>query len=526
MDKFSAIIIEDSESTVELIAQCFEELENVELLGYAVNGKDGYDAIKEHQPDLVTLDINMPLMDGLELLEKIREENLPIKVLVVSGVLDDETLNKVNALNPDGFLEKPFQPAFVRDKIKEILFPTAKAKVQENPQEKSSSTNNDSEDKAQEKVQEKPKKEGKKWRNDDGSFDISFEPSEFDFQYNGEIKEFKPLKVSGTPKGRRIPVKDTETKRIKEKDLVYKPYAEEVKENSPEKSEKIQETLPETPDISYKAPEEENSETLYRTEPEVVENPKKENTDDDLLKEFFNEENGIEVKEETPEKILEESENDFKESFNTSNNNESEYVENKNIKEKPDKDEIEFDLDKEEELVFSMDDHDNEESEEDFGQNDDLEDIEFVLDDNEEEPEEEVLDSDFEQKFDAYVSDLRREQDKMSSIAASHTVVNDRESLFTAPINVGLEKELQERTTEDTPEDIFNEDKKIEVAIKPPRIDFNKFNVKEETEKKYERAPEIIDGGAPEEEVEENFIDKMTNKAQGLFDKVQNWLKN
>ena len=175
-----------------------------------------------------------------------------------------------------------------------------------------------------------------------------------------------------------------------------------------------------------------------------------------------------------------------------------------------------------------MDDHDdvNGSSEENLSEENDLENIEFVLDDDETEPEEEVLESDFEQKFDAYVSDLRREQEKMSSIAASHTVINDRESLFTAPINVGLEKELGQKTTEDIQDDIFNDDKKIEVAIKPPRIDFNKFNVKEETEKKYERAPEIIDGGAPEEELEENFIDKMTNKAQGLFDKVQNWLKN
>lgn len=526
MDKFSAIIIEDSESTVELIAQCFEELENVELLGYAVNGKDGYDAIKEHNPDIITLDINMPIMDGLELLEKIREGNLPIKVLVVSGVLDDDTLNRVKALNPDGFLEKPFQPAFVRDKITEILLPTDTGKVQENPQEKSSSTNNDSEDKAQEKVQEKPKKEGKKWRNDDGSFDISFEPSEFDFQYNGEITEFKPLKVSGTVKGKRIPVKDTETKRIKEKDLVYTPYVEEAPDDSPEKSEEIQETLSEAPEVSYKAPEKNDSEALYREEPEVVENPKKEDTDDDLLKEFFSEDNGIEAKEETPEKIPKESEDDFEETFNISNNNESEYVENKNIKEKPDKDEIEFNLDDEEEIVFSMDDYEDEVAEEEFDEDNDLEDIEFVLDDEKETTEEEVLDSDFEEKFDAYVSELKREQNKMSSIAASHRVINDRESLFTAPINVGLEKELEQRTTEDIPEDNFNEDKKIEVAIKPPRIDFNKFNVKEETEKKYERVPEIIDGGAPEEEAEEKFIDKMTNKAQGLFDKVQNWLKN
>lgn len=522
MDKFSAIIIEDSESTVELIAQCFEELENVDLLGYAVNGKDGYDAIKEHNPDIITLDINMPVMDGLELLEKIREENLPIKILVVSGVLDDETLEKVKALQPDGFLEKPFQPAFVRDNIKSILSPTKDL------------TNSDKK-KTQENIEEKSNNQDKKWRNDDGSFEISFEPSEFDFQYNGEIKEFKPLKVSGTVKGKRIPVKDTQTKKVKEKDLVYKPHivkTEDVKTS--ESSKNVQEKKSETqenPEISYKVPIKDDSHKLSKDEFKVVKNPKEENTDADLLEEFFGNENGIKTKEnETPEKNLEKTqENGLGDTFNISNNDESEYVENKNIKEIPDNDEIEFNIDNEDftfDLDENIDKEDLKETEEFLEQkNDDLEDIEFVLDDDENEPEEEVLESDFEEKFDAYLADLQREKDNMSSIAASHTVINDRDSLFNAPINVGLEKELSQKNTEAIEEDIFDEEKKIEVAIKPPRIDFNKFNVKEKTEKKYDKVPELIDGAEPVEEKEENFIDKVTNKAQGLFDKVQSWLK-
>lgn len=527
MDKFSAIIIEDSESTVELIAQCFEELENVDLLGYAVNGKDGYDAIKEHNPDIITLDINMPVMDGLELLEKIREEKLPIKILVVSGVLDDETLKKVKELRPDGFLEKPFQPAFVRDNIKNILSPT----------EDLTSSDKEIAQEKQENDKEKPDSQNKKWRNDDGSFEISFEPSEFDFQYNGEIKEFKPLKVSGTVKGKRIPVKDTQTKRVKEKDLIYKPHLEEPEEfKTPESSQNVQEEkseVQENPEKSYKIPTIENSHELSKDEFEVVKNPKEENTEADLLEEFFGDENGIKTKDdETPEKNLKlTQEKDLEKTFNISNNDESEYVENKNIKEIPDNDEIEFNIDDEynEEFTFDLDENidkeDLKETDEFLEQEkDDSEDIEFVLDDDEDEPDEEVLESDFEEKFDAYLADLQREKDNMSSIAASQTVINDRDSLFNAPINVGLEKEISQKTTENIEEDIFEEEK-IEVAIKPPRIDFNKFNVKEKAEKKYDKVPELIDGAEPIEEKEENFIDKVTNKAQGLFDKVQSWLK-
>lgn len=522
MDKFSAIIIEDSESTVELIAQSFEELENVELLGYAVNGKDGYDAIIEHKPDIITLDIHMPVMDGLDLLKKIREENIPVKILVISGVLDDDTLKEVQNLNPDGYLEKPFQPAFIRESINALINPTKTT---------------------QKNSIKAPKNSGDKWRNEDGSYSLSFEPNEFDFQKNGEKSDFKPLRVTGTVKGNKIPVKETLTKRVDEKDLIYTPLLK----NS-DKSEELEETSEEVvKEDSIKTPYKPVNERSYeenRADDNLV---SKNEPDEELLKEFFNEGESVQ---ENKNILPDEDEIEFDLSDASDVDSDFDYDGNKEEKEEivdysrntedtveisaEENDDFEdnFKEDIENDLEENFEEPFNEVLNEDTDKNIDIEtskknDIKFVFTDNTEKKEpEEVPESDFEEKFEAYLSDIRKEKESLENITASHRVVNDKESLFTAPINVSLEKELADKPLDDFDDDndMFNEDT-IEVAVKPPRIDFNQFNVKEEKEKQYDHAPEINDFEMPEEEIEEKTLDKVTNKAQGFFERVQEWLK-
>lgn len=82
-DKLSVLLVEDDESIREYFA---EELKMEGFHVYsAVNGEDGYNQFLRYKPDIVLSDIKMPVMDGLELLAKIRNANQEVPVILCSG---------------------------------------------------------------------------------------------------------------------------------------------------------------------------------------------------------------------------------------------------------------------------------------------------------------------------------------------------------------------------------------------------------------------------------------------------------
>ena len=62
------------------------------LLDDAVNGEDAYQKILRHRPDILLLDIKMPRMDGFALLAKLREENIDVHVIILSGCDDFDSV--------------------------------------------------------------------------------------------------------------------------------------------------------------------------------------------------------------------------------------------------------------------------------------------------------------------------------------------------------------------------------------------------------------------------------------------------
>lgn len=95
--------------------------------GYQViRAKDGREALllaKGERPDLVLTDIMMPQMDGLKLLEKLKEDptTRSIPVVVISSVADRESVLKALKLGASDFIAKPFKPNQLIEKLKNIL---------------------------------------------------------------------------------------------------------------------------------------------------------------------------------------------------------------------------------------------------------------------------------------------------------------------------------------------------------------------------------------------------------------------
>ena len=79
----------------------------------AANGADGLALMARHAPDLIITDINMPEMDGIEVMNRIRDSESGIPVLAVSGggrISKTVLLDDILLLGAAGALEKPFDP--------------------------------------------------------------------------------------------------------------------------------------------------------------------------------------------------------------------------------------------------------------------------------------------------------------------------------------------------------------------------------------------------------------------------------
>lgn len=80
----------------------------------ASNGREGLEAIRRGQGQVVLLDLTMPEMDGYEVLAALRAEGLRARVIVVSGDVQDEAVRRVLSLGATAFLKKPADPAELR----------------------------------------------------------------------------------------------------------------------------------------------------------------------------------------------------------------------------------------------------------------------------------------------------------------------------------------------------------------------------------------------------------------------------
>jgi two-component system chemotaxis response regulator CheY len=87
----------------------------------AVNGRDALEKYEELQPDLVTLDITMPEMDGIEALVAIRRLDPSARVLMVSAMGQQALIVEALEAGATDFLIKPFQPSKVLETVRKCL---------------------------------------------------------------------------------------------------------------------------------------------------------------------------------------------------------------------------------------------------------------------------------------------------------------------------------------------------------------------------------------------------------------------
>ncbi|WP_010649279.1 protein-glutamate methylesterase/protein-glutamine glutaminase [Oceanobacillus massiliensis] len=108
MEQVRVIVIDDSAFMRKMVADILESDSRIKVIATARNGADGIDKIKKLSPDVVTLDVHMPVMDGMDALQQIMQVH-PVPVVMLSSVTKEGTMKTIQAISNGAvdFIKKP-----------------------------------------------------------------------------------------------------------------------------------------------------------------------------------------------------------------------------------------------------------------------------------------------------------------------------------------------------------------------------------------------------------------------------------
>lgn len=112
------LIVEDTELNIDLITQLLED--DYDLL-FAKDGAQGVDMANAKNPDLILMDISLPVMDGYEATKKIRETLKSTPIIGLSAHAMQSDMNKAIEAGCNDYLTKPLDENLLLDKLKVLL---------------------------------------------------------------------------------------------------------------------------------------------------------------------------------------------------------------------------------------------------------------------------------------------------------------------------------------------------------------------------------------------------------------------
>ncbi len=114
------LIVDDSRTSRKILKGLLEDGGH-EIIGEASNGEEGVIRYKELRPDIVTMDITMPTMNGLESLMCIKKEDDKSKVIMITAAGQKEKMVQAIREGADDFITKPFDAEQILGAIKRVL---------------------------------------------------------------------------------------------------------------------------------------------------------------------------------------------------------------------------------------------------------------------------------------------------------------------------------------------------------------------------------------------------------------------
>lgn len=121
-DKITVLIADDNKEFANTLSNYLEEEEDMNVIGMARDGEEAFKMIQGTHPDIVLLDVIMPHVDGLGVLERINEANMAKRptCIMLSAVGQDKITQKATILGAEYYVIKPFDIKLLIKRIKEI----------------------------------------------------------------------------------------------------------------------------------------------------------------------------------------------------------------------------------------------------------------------------------------------------------------------------------------------------------------------------------------------------------------------
>ena len=114
------LIVDDSRTSRRILKNILEEKGHI-VVGEACNGQEAVELYFQLQPELVTMDITMPVMDGLAALQAIREKDTTAKVIMLTAAGQKEKMTEAVKYGAAEFLTKPFNDGEVLAVVERIV---------------------------------------------------------------------------------------------------------------------------------------------------------------------------------------------------------------------------------------------------------------------------------------------------------------------------------------------------------------------------------------------------------------------
>lgn len=116
----NVLIVDDSRTSRKILKGILES-EGYDVIGEATNGQEGYDRYVELRPDIVTMDVTMPVLDGIAALKKIKGDYPDSKVVMVTAAGQKTKMVEAVQNGASEFVTKPFEAAQLKKIIDKVL---------------------------------------------------------------------------------------------------------------------------------------------------------------------------------------------------------------------------------------------------------------------------------------------------------------------------------------------------------------------------------------------------------------------
>ncbi|MFW6006858.1 MAG: response regulator [Bacillota bacterium] len=120
-NKIKILVADDHELVREGICKLLELFEDTEVIDEAGDGLETVSKVRRYFPDLVLLDLNMPRMNGITAIKKIKEISPEIKVLILTIHDEEEYIFEVTRAGAEGYIQKDINPEDLHQSIKKVM---------------------------------------------------------------------------------------------------------------------------------------------------------------------------------------------------------------------------------------------------------------------------------------------------------------------------------------------------------------------------------------------------------------------